>query len=132
MNKQIAYDFVHAINEHNIDMIYALMANDFKFIDAYGGEEVGKEHMKNSWMGYFKWFPDYKIEIEDTLINDNCIVILGFASGTFEKKVTSSNENYWRLPASWKIVVENDKIKLWQVFCDSKIPFEIIMKNTNR
>lgn len=132
MNKQIAYDFVHAINEHNIDMIYALMANDFKFIDTYGGEEDGKEHMKNSWKGYFKWFPDYKIEIEDTLINDNCIVILGFASGTFEKKVTSANETYWRLPASWKVVVEKDKIKLWQVFCDSKIPFEIIMKNTNR
>jgi hypothetical protein len=28
------------------------------------------------------------------------------------------NSNFWRIPASWKAIVENNKIKHWQVFCD--------------
>ncbi len=126
MNKhqQIVYDFIDAINQHDLDRIYSLMAKDFKFIDAYGGEETGKDHMRESWIGYFKWFSDYKIEIVDTFANEDTYAILGYASGTYH-----NTEDHWRLPAAWKVVVYDHEIKLWQVYCDSKIPFEIIEKN---
>ena len=63
MEKQIIYEFVKSINEHHVDKIYELMDDDFRFIDTYGNEETGKTHMKESWVGYFHWFPDYEIEI---------------------------------------------------------------------
>ncbi len=129
MNRQIVYDFIDAVNEQNIDEIYSLLTDDHKFIDAYGGEEIGKDHMKESWIGYFRWFPDYKIEITDFFANGDTFAVFGFVGGTFENKKTDNNENYWRLPASWKVIVRENKIKLWQVYCDSKIPFEIIHKN---
>ncbi len=122
--QQTVYDFIDAINQHDVYRIYSLMAEDFKFIDAYGGEETGKDHMKKSWIGYFKWFPDYKIEIVDIFTNENMYAILGFASGTYQ-----NTESHWRLPAAWKAIVCDREIKLWQVYCDSKIPFEIIEKN---
>ncbi len=100
MNKQIVEDFIHAINEHDVDKIYSLMEDRFKFVDTYGNEEIGKDHMKKSWVEYFKWFSDYKIEITDTFANDNVFVILGFASGSYKNKKADSNENYWRLPAA--------------------------------
>ncbi len=124
--QQIVYDFVDAINQHDVDRIYSLMAGDFKFIDAYGGEENGKDHMKESWIGYFKWFPDYKIEVIDTFADNNMFAILGFARGTYQK---TDIDNHWRLPAAWKVLVCGHEIKLWQVYCDSKIPFEIIERN---
>ena len=34
--------------------------------------------------GYFKLFPDYKIEIIDVYYNGNKMAAFGFASGTFE------------------------------------------------
>ena len=129
MEKQIVDEFVKSINEHHIEGIYELMADDFKFIDSYGNEETGREQMKKCWVGYFQWFPDYKIEIVNTLSDGHIFVILGFASGTYQNKKTANNENYWRLPASWKVVVDKDKIKQWQVYCDSKIPFDIIERN---
>jgi ketosteroid isomerase-like protein len=46
MDKKIVYDFVNVINEHNVDKIYSLMANDHKFIDAHGNEVSGKDKMK--------------------------------------------------------------------------------------
>jgi ketosteroid isomerase-like protein len=129
MDKKIVSDFVNAINEHNIDKIYSLMADDHKFIDAHDNEVSGKDKMKAGWTGYFQWFPDYKIEITDIFANGDTLAAFGFASGTFKGIKTEKNENYWRLPASWKIVVEDNKIKLWQVYADTKIPFDIIGKN---
>ena len=102
------------------------MADDHKFIDAHGNEIIGKDKMKAGWAGYFQWFPDYKIEITEILSNDAMIAAFGYAGGTFKG---AGNENYWRLPASWKIIVSDDKIKLWQVYADTKIPFDIISKN---
>ena len=129
MEKQIVYEFIKSINEHNIDSIYALMADDFKFIDAYGNEETGKMHMKESWIGYFCWFPDYAIEIINTFSDADIVVVLGFAQGTYQNKRTDNNENHWRIPAAWRVIVEKNKIKQWQVYCDSKIPYDIIRKN---
>ena len=131
MEKEIVYEFVKAINEHDVNKIYELMDDDFRFIDAWGRNEVtGKDWMKESWIGYFQWFPDYEIEIVDMFSNGNVFMISGFASGTYQNKKDDNNTNYWRLPAAWRIVVQEHKIKQWQVYCDSKIPFDIIERNT--
>jgi ketosteroid isomerase-like protein len=129
MDEKIVYDFVDAINEHNIDKISALMTDDHTFIDAHGNGVSGKDKMKAGWAGYFQWFPDYKIEITNIFSDQGMLAAFGFASGTFKAVRTEKDENYWQLPAAWKIILSNDKIKLWQVYADTKIPFDIIGKN---
>jgi hypothetical protein len=116
MNKQPVYDFAKAIGEHDIDKICSLMTVDHKFVDAHGNEVIGKEKVKAGWKGYLELF-------------DETIAAFGFANGTYKGKTTDNNENYWRLPASWKAIVSDNKIKLWQVYADTKIPFDIIDKN---
>jgi ketosteroid isomerase-like protein len=128
MDKQIIHDFVSAINEHNVEKICSLMTDDHQFIDSQGNVALGKEKMRAGWIGYFQLFPDYKIEITDIFLDGNTIAAFGFASGTFEG-LSDRKENYWRLPASWKAVIKNNKIQLWQVYADSKIPFDIISKS---
>ena len=125
---QIIRDFIEAINEHNVDKICSLMTDDHTFIDSHGNEAVGKEKMKAGWIGYFQLFPDYKIEITEIFLNGDCVAAFGFAGGTYEG-LSDRKENYWRLPASWKAVAKNGKIHLWQVYADSKIPFDIINKS---
>jgi ketosteroid isomerase-like protein len=128
MNKQIINNFANAINEHNVDKICSLMTDDHKFIDSQGNEVVGKEKMRTAWIGYFQLFPDYKIEITDMFINGDTIAAFGFAGGTFQG-LSDKKGNYWHLPASWKAIIKNGKIYLWQVYADSKIPYDIINKN---
>jgi len=127
----IFFDFVHAINEHNIDQLYSLMTDDHKFLDAHGNEVSGRDKMKNAWRGYFQLFPDYKIEITDIFSHGDTMAALGFAGATFKGIKTDRNENYWRIPAAWKALVSENKIKLWQVYADTKIPFDIIGKNSD-
>ncbi len=128
MNKQIVQDFAIAINEHNVDKMCLLMTDDHRFIDSQGNEAMGKEKMRADWIGYFQLFPDYKIEITDIFLGGDTVAAFGFASGTFQGK-SDRKENFWHLPASWKAVIKNGKIQLWQVYADSKIPYDIINKN---
>ena len=127
MNKQLVYSFISAINEHNVDKICSLMTDDHKFIDSQGNEAVGKEQMRAGWIGYFKLFPDYEIEVTDILTNSEIVAAFGFASGTLQG-LKEYKENHWRLPASWKVIIRNDKIQLWQVYADAKIPYDIMMR----
>jgi len=128
MNNQIIKEFVEAINDHNVDKICSLMTDDHKFIDSQGNITLGKEQMRAGWIGYFQLFPDYKIEITEVFPSGDNIAAFGFASGTFEGR-SDKVGNYWHLPASWKAIIKNGKIQLWQVYADSKIPFDIINKN---
>jgi len=130
MNKQIVNNFADAINVHDIEKIYSLMADGHTFIDARGNKVEGKDKMKGGWAAYFQWFPDYHIEITDLFETGNTVAAFGFAGGTFKGLKTDSNENYWRLPAAWKATLKDGKIEVWQVFADTKVPFDTISKNS--
>lgn len=129
MAKDTIIEFVKQINNHNVEGIANLLTDDHSFVDAYGQCITGKEEMKKAWKVYFDWFPDYVISISEIIIGKQCTTMLGFASGTYKGIKNETNSFYWRLPAAWKIIVENEKIKHWQVYCDTKIPFDIMGKN---
>lgn len=147
MGKKIVLNFIEAINRHDVEEIYDLMTDDHKFIDAHGNEVSGRDIMKTGWAGYFDKFPDYLIETNDIFMKpaqeaiqtgkanlkvklfynrNDYIVAFGFASGTYKGIKTEDNKNHFRIPACWKSIVEGGKIKLWQVYCDTKIPYDII------
>ena len=118
--------FIDCINAHDVDGLGGLMSDDHTFIDAHGNEVVGRETMVAGWRGYFAWFPDYYIEVTDAFENGGTLAMFGFAGGSFKGKPSGS----WRLPAAWKAVVKEGRVALWQVFADTKIPFEIIEKTS--
>lgn len=129
MSIQVFENFVDAINVHATGALYSLMAENHSFIDAHGNVVTGRETMKAGWAGYFQSFPDYTIEVTDVFEEGGTIAAFGFASATFKGLKTESNENYWRLPAAWRAIIEDGAVTLWQVYADTKIPFDIISKN---
>ncbi len=129
-NKAIVIRFVKAINDHDVDEIINLMSEDHIFIDAIDNKTVGKKGMKEGWKGYYELFPDYQIEISDIIENASTIGLFGYASATYKNLTNKLNSNFWRIPASWKAIVENNKIKHWQVYCDYSNLFDIISTNS--
>jgi ketosteroid isomerase-like protein len=128
-NKAIAISFVKAINDHDVDGIINLMSEDHMFIDAMDNISVGKKAMREGWKEYYELFPDYQIEISDITENVSTIGLFGYASGTYKNLTNNLDSNFWRIPASWKAIIENNKIKHWQVYCDYSNLFKIIEKN---
>ncbi len=124
-NKETILAFIERINAHDVGGLGALMSDDHTFIDAHGNQVTGREKMIAGWHGYFAWFPDYFIEVTDVFDDGERLALFGFAGGSFKGKPTKS----WRLPTAWKAIVKEGRVTLWQVFADTKIPFEIIERN---
>lgn len=125
--EHIVREFVEAVNAHDVDRIGALTAEDFVFVGAYGDEVHGRKAMLEGWRGYFKWFPDYRIEIEEVMVSRDAserVALLGFAEGTYKGTLRRDGSGHWRLPAAWRAAVSDGGITLWQVYCDSKIPYD--------
>ena len=114
--------FIESINAHDVESLAKLMSDDHVFIDAYGNEMQGRETMVAGWHGYFEWFPDYYIEVSEVFQNGESFAMFGFAGGSFK----GNDHAEWRLPAAWKVIVKDGRIDLWQVFADTKIPFEMM------
>jgi len=124
--KEIILAFIDRINAHDVEGLGALMSDDHTFIDAHGNQVNGKQKMIAGWRAYFQWFPDYYIEVADIFEDDRKFGMFGFAGGSFQGKANAS----WRLPAAWRAAVKEGRLSLWQVYADTKIPFEIIEKNS--
>jgi ketosteroid isomerase-like protein len=125
-SKETVLVFIERINAHDVEGLAALMSEDHTFIDAHGNEVHGKEKMTAGWHGYFEWFPDYYIDITEVIGDHETLALFGFAGGSFKGKQSES----WRLPAAWKAIIKDGRVMLWQVFVDTKIPFEVISRNT--
>jgi ketosteroid isomerase-like protein len=125
-NQEIAMAFVDRINRHDVAALTELMSDDHRFIDAHGNEVVGRDNMSAGWRGYFGMFPDYAIEVQEIFEDGDNFAMFGSAGGSFQGRREAS----WRLPAAWKAVVKNGRITLWQVYADTKIPFELIEEGT--
>jgi ketosteroid isomerase-like protein len=125
-SKQILLAFVEAINAGDVQTLGQLMTEEHMFIDAHGNEVTGREKMLAGWRGYFEWFPDYQIEITQIFENGDEFALFGYARGSFKGNTDAA----WRLPAAWKAVVKDGGIALWQVYADTRIPFEIIERHS--
>ena len=124
--KETILAFIDCINAHDVEKLGALMSDNHTFIDAHGNQVSGRDKMIPGWGGYFAWFPDYYIEVTETFEDGDTLALFGFAGGSFQGKETEN----WRLPAAWKPEVKDNRVTLWQVFADTKIPFEIIERNS--
>ncbi|MEW6364912.1 MAG: nuclear transport factor 2 family protein [Acidobacteriota bacterium] len=110
--------FIAAINRRAPAEISRLMAEDHTFVDSSGGTHSGRAGMTAGWEHYFRMFPDYAIRVDCILGEKSLVAVFGSASGTYNGKRGLVPENRIEMPAAWKAVVENDTVKLWQVFAD--------------
>lgn len=110
--------FIAAINRRNSSEISALMTEDHTFVDSGGGIQSGRETMTAGWEEYFRMFPDYEIRVENILGAGALVAVFGSACGTHNGKRGLVAENRIEMPAAWKAIVENGKIRCGQVYAD--------------
>lgn len=123
------FDFVTAINARDPERLHTLMTTDHVFVDAVGNRISGADTARDGWIKYFHWFPDYTLELSDVLETPYTVLATGFAEGSYLGIPGEKGENHWKIPAAWKAQVQGDKVSLWQVFADTKIPFDIIERH---
>jgi ketosteroid isomerase-like protein len=110
--------FIAAINSRNADEVSCLMTEDHTFVDSRGTAECGREKMTAGWGAYFRMFPDYEIRVETLVEQGDLVAVFGAAFGTFNGKRGLVPENRIEMPAAWRGVVQDGKVKQWQVYAD--------------
>jgi ketosteroid isomerase-like protein len=116
---EVVLAFVKHINEHQVDSLCALMAEDHVFVDSLGETYRGRETLRASWREYFALFPDYVICYTDLLSQGDLVVMLGVAQGTYFVNERMLEENKWQIPAAWKGVVRQGLLTEWRVYADN-------------
>jgi ketosteroid isomerase-like protein len=110
--------FIAAINRRSPAEISDLITEDHAFVDSRGRVESGRQKMTAAWSEYFRMFPDYTIHVETILAHHELVAVFGSASGTYNGKGGPVPENRIEMPAAWRAVVQNGKVKRWQVYAD--------------
>jgi len=121
----VAWQFVAAINRHDVEALAAKMTEDHLFIDSLGNETQGRFSMEAGWKSYFGLFPDYEIELSGAAISGDTVLMHGHASGSL---ANSGGTGRWKLPAAWRAVITDGKVAVWQVFADNKPVYEILSR----
>ncbi len=129
MKNQVVSDFVDAINEADPEKIVSLLTEDHIFIDSQDNKVTGKDNLRLAWTGYFGLIKDYRIEINETIENKSVVYMTGYACGDCKKPENEGPFVHWKIPAAWKAVISDNKIKSWQVYADNSVVIEILNRN---
>jgi uncharacterized protein (TIGR02246 family) len=154
---EVVLQFEQAINSRDPEAICSLMTADGEFIDSLGNRIQGTEKLRSAWTGYFKMVPDYSISHSEIFADGNTVAVFGSAQGTYVRNETgregeagsraepaaqgaqttesrnsperfgAERQNFWKSPASWRAVVKDGKIAVWQVYADNE-PIRAIMR----
>src|SRR5277367_2825495 len=106
--------FIAVINNRDVEGLSRLMTDDHTFIDPRGNVCAGREAMIEGWRGFFGMFPKFHITVESIGATGDFVAVFGRSACAFAGK-RGAEANTFEMPAAWKAVVENGKIKLWQV-----------------
>ena len=133
-SKEIAAvrNFIAAINQGDGSRLSSLMTEDHTFIDSLGRALTGCDKMTEGWNEYFRMFPDYRIEVQSILQDHDLVAAFGSASGTYAGKRGLVPENRIEMPAAWRAIVENGKVKVWQVYADWTEGWKIISEDEEK
>jgi ketosteroid isomerase-like protein len=122
---EVALSFVDAINSKDIEDLADLMTADYKFIDGDGSEHCGKDRMKAGWKEHFELIPDLTLTISEHYEENDTVVLLGWSSGTIIENGELRTENSWRVPCAWRVIVESEKIAVWQLYANQHVLHKI-------
>ena len=118
--RDVVLAFVAKINAHEVDGLCSLMTGDHLFIDSVGTKVRGRDTMRGAWLAYFHMIPDFTIEIDSVVSDDNVVGLFGRSRGTFSPDGVLREKNKWEMPSAWRAVVHGHSVAEWQVFADNE------------
>lgn len=124
--REIVESFVNAINSGRAEKVVERMHPDAVFIDSLGNRIEGRKALLDGWRGYYQLFPDYRIEVEGMIVEDQEAMLRGWAGGTLRRGGRAVEGGGWRIPAAWRAVTDSRRVLLWQVFADNKPVYALL------
>lgn len=118
MNEALA--FVASINRQDVESLLRLMTSDHIFIDTAGVRTEGRDAMRGAWEGYFKFFPDYRIEVGEMVERGDRVNFEGVSAGSLSPHGWEAlGSGSYQGPALWSARVIGGLVAEWRVYNDT-------------
>jgi ketosteroid isomerase-like protein len=124
-SEAVARQLVARINAHDLEGLLALCVPDVVLTDALGRHVHGRESVGKAWRFYFELFPDYRIDVVESLSAGGLVALFGRAFGTLAS-ASDPREAWWSIPAAWRVKVAGGLVAELQVYADNKPVYEIL------
>lgn len=121
----VARQLVARINAHDLEGLLALCDPDVVLTDALGRHVHGRESVGKAWRFYFELFPDYRLDVVESLAAGGLVALFGRAFGTLAS-ASDPREAWWSIPAAWRVKVAGGLVAELQVYADNKPVYEIL------
>lgn len=105
--KQIAIQFNDCITRQAIIRLAEPMTDDHTFIDRDGNVSKPKAVMIEGWKNFFGMCPKYKNTFTRVEMNDDLVVIPGYAYWSEEQPYD---------PVIWTAAIVNDLVAEWRIY----------------
>jgi ketosteroid isomerase-like protein len=112
--------FVASINAHDVAGLAARVTPDHRFVDSLGTVLTGRDAVRDGWRQYFQIVPDYRIDVIRSFVDNDDVVLLGLAGGTYSRNGQLNPADKWETPAAWRALVRGRLVAEWQVYADNE------------
>jgi ketosteroid isomerase-like protein len=117
---------VEAINGGHAERVANAMSLNGVFVDSLGRRIEGRTALTEGWRGYFRLFPDYRIEVEGLMVDEMEALLHGRARGTLHRDGRAVDGGGWEVQAAWRAVSDGRRVALWQVYADNKPVYALL------
>jgi ketosteroid isomerase-like protein len=117
---------VAAVNSGRAERAANAMSLDGVFVDSLGRRIEGRQALTDGWRGYFRLFPDYRIEVDAILTEGLEALLRGRARGTLHRDGRAVEGGGWEIEAAWRAVSDGRRVALWQVYADNKPVYALL------
>lgn len=123
--RKTVLDYIQRINDHDVDGIISMMADDFRYVNSSGDTFRGRAFMRQEWRKYFVDYPDFQIHHQTVISGSEGVAVFGTSEGTYNAEDEDPEENHWLVPSAYFGKTRGGKIIHWQSFSDSSIALDI-------
>ena len=127
--KETVLAFIERINQHDVEGIMSLLADDYVFVNSSGDRFQGRQFMRETWRSQFEQHPDFEIDVERIVADSEAVGVFGWSKGTYRplsRPGEADEEDHWEVPAAFLGIARGGKMVHWQVFSDASIVFDVI------
>jgi len=111
--ESVVLRFIDAINTGDLEVLAALTAPRYTFIDMAGDVYVveGAEAVKASWNEYLSAVPEYRILVDHVMRSGSGVAIVGRTTGSHLDPNVERNE-----VVLWVAELADDRIAKWRIY----------------
>lgn len=124
--KQTVLKYIDCINAHDVEAIMAMVSPAYEFVNSSGEHFRDRQFIRDTWEAQFQNHPDYRIQVQRVIADDEGVGVFGIASGTYAPDGVLREEDRWEVPCAFLCIARDGLVTYFESYADASIVFSVM------